>query len=163
MRVDPTDAECDDRLMTENAASVSLDRIKERRERLGRAADVLELAVVRPAPDPRRWRDNARVVLAELSAALEDHVQEVEAEGGLFDDIATRTPRLIHAVDVLRGEHLTLAKQIAELRSLLGDDDSSVASIRDGALVLLAEISRHRHRGADLLWDSYNVDIGPGD
>ena len=38
-----------------------------------------------------------------------------------------------------------------------------VDDVREQALALLAQISRHRHRGADLLWDSYDFDIGLGE
>jgi len=38
-----------------------------------------------------------------------------------------------------------------------------VEDAREGCLMLLIDISRHRHRGADLLWEFYDVDIGPSD
>ena len=37
------------------------------------------------------------------------------------------------------------------------------AAIREQALELLAAIVRHRHLGADLLYEAYDVDIGGPD
>ena len=140
----------------------TLGRIKVRRERLEAAAIDLESAVTR-AGDPETWIAGVQAAATEVGAALQAHVDEVETPGGLFADITERTPRLIHAIDVLRREHGTMAEQIERLDAALADRRSSVDDIRDCALALLAQISRHRHRGADLLWDSYDFDIGSGD
>ena len=149
--------------MGDNDVLETLERVKERRERLGSAADGLERAITRAAGDEQSWRTGVRSALDEVRAALDAHVDEVEAPGGLYTDIITRSPRLTHGIERLRHDHLTMSGQIADLEAALAPDGASVETTRESALVLIAEISRHRHRGADLLWDSYDLDIGAGD
>lgn len=38
-----------------------------------------------------------------------------------------------------------------------------VGAAREAALDLLGLLSRHRHRGADFVYDAYDFDIGGGD
>ena len=149
--------------MGDNDVLETLERVKERRERLGSAADGLERAITRAAGDERTWRAGVRSALDEVRAALDAHVDEVEAPGGLYTDIITRSPRLTHGIERLRHDHLTMSGQIADLAAAVAPGGGSVETTRESALVLIAEISRHRHRGADLLWDSYDLDIGAGD
>ena len=149
--------------MGESDVLLNLERVKERRERLGAAADGLERAITRAAGDEQSWRAGVRSALDDVRAALDAHIDEVEAPGGLYTDIITRSPRLTHAIERLRQDHLSMSGQIADLETALAIDGASVETTRESALVLIAEISRHRHRGADLLWDSYDLDIGGGD
>ena len=39
-------------------------------------------------------------------------------------------------------------------------DVEDVDEVRDAGLALLGRLSRHRQRGADLIWDAYQTDIG---
>ncbi|MDY7102977.1 MAG: hypothetical protein S0880_17490 [Actinomycetota bacterium] len=149
--------------MAENEGSSTLDRLRERRERLASAADELERAITRAGGEPARWGGAARAALDQVGAALAAHVEEVEAPGGLFAEVARTSPRLIHAVDTLRQDHAVLRERVDALTALAAADPVSVDAVREAALELLVEISRHRQRGADLLWERYNVDIGGGD
>lgn len=141
----------------------TLGRVKEHRERLETAAIGLEAAISRAAGDIGVWAAGVRTAMAEVDSALQAHVDEVEAPGGLYDEIVERSPRLTHAVEVLRREHLTMAAQIGRVDAALAAPDPAAGEVREQALVLLGQISRHRHRGADLLWDSFDYDIGAGD
>jgi phage shock protein A len=141
----------------------TLGRVKQHRERLETAATGLETAITRPAGDAEAWAAGVRAATAEVDAALRAHVDEVEAPGGLHDEIIDRSPRLTHTVEVLRREHVSMADQVARVDAALADPEPSVETVREQALALLAQISRHRHRGADLLWDSFDYDIGAGD
>ncbi len=149
--------------MSESGVSTPVERVKLRRERLGEAADALEHALTRPAGVESAWRDMMRGALDEVNAALGAHVVEVESADGLYAEIMSRSPRLAHAIEVLRGEHTTLGRCVDELDALIRSPDSTVGEIREQGLVLLTELSRHRHRGADLVWDAYNLDIGESD
>lgn len=149
--------------MAEYERSSTLERLRERRERLGRAADELERAITRAAGQPGAWSEGVRAALDQVGAALAAHVEEVEGPNGLFADITRASPRLIHAVERLRDDHTAMAEQVEEVEGLRAAGDVPVDTIREAALALLAEISRHRQRGADLLWDRYNVDIGGRD
>lgn len=161
--MDRADHPCDDRPMVESDVSTALGGARERRERLAAAADGLEQAITRAPGDLPAWQQGVQAALDELRTTLVAHVDEVEAPDGLYTDISTRTPRLIHAIDRLRHDHLVLNDQVVELDGLVAADDVLVEAVRERALVLLTDISRHRHRGADLLWESYDVDIGGWD
>lgn len=141
----------------------SLGRIKVRRERLEASAIDLESAVTRAAGDSDTWIAGVQAAATEVGAALQAHIDEVEKPGGLYEDVIGRSPRQIHTIDVLRREHVVMGEQVERLDGTLADRRSTVDDVRQQALALLAQISRHRHRGADLLWDSYDFDIGLGE
>lgn len=140
----------------------ALARARARRHALAGAADGLEAALARPAGDAPAWRDGVASALDTLDAALADHIEEVEGPDGLYAEILERTPRLAHRIDLLRREHGELRDRLAAIRPLLADpvDARHVEQAREEALELLKQISRHRHRGADLVFESYDADIG---
>lgn len=140
---------------------VPLERVRVRRVRLEQAADDLEAAITGAVADESAWRARVAEALDDVQGALDDHVAEVEAPDGLYGEIMARTPRLAHAIERLRAEHGTMGAAIAGLRQ--GVDAEPVEVVREGVVDLLADISRHRHRGADLIWNSYDLDIGQGE
>ena len=145
--------------MGEGDVPATMKRLKVRRERLADAAGDLERAVTSAAGDPVVWHGEVRVAVGEVRKALAAHVDEVEAPGGLYVEVAGVSPRLLPMVERLRRDHDDLSGRIDGLGDLLVDD-GPVDAIREAALALLLEISRHRHRGADLLWEFYDVDVG---
>jgi hypothetical protein len=140
-------------------------RARVHRERMAVAADHLEEAIARPAGNLSAWKLAVQTAVIELSDALAAHVQEVEGPGGLYDDVKDRAPQLEHRVDALRHDHDDLRSMIAELEPILAERAApeQVTRVRELTVTLLADLSRHRHRGADLIWDSYDYDIGAGD
>jgi hypothetical protein len=138
----------------------SLERLRARRVRFGRAAASLESAIVGAAGDRAVWLRSVGAALQGLRVALVDHVQEAEAPSGLYAEIAETNPRLLPAVERLRRDHADMDLRIDDLEALVDADQPSTDAVRDAALVLLSEISRHRLRGADLVWELYDVDIG---
>ena len=42
----------------------------------------------------------------------------------------------------------------------MSDADAWVESIRDAAITLMGLLVRHRQRGADLVYEAYDVEIG---
>ncbi len=143
--------------------SPTIERVKERRERLGEAADDLERAITRSAGDQEAWKDGVQSALEEVHAALDAHIEEVEAPEGLYTEIMTRSPRLSHAITKLREEHGTMRDEVTGFEDALDSRKTTVDDLRSRGLELLMDISRHRHRGADLIWESYNYDIGSGE
>jgi len=143
----------------------AVSRARTHRERLAAAADELEAAVTRPAGDPAAWKRVVADALVGVSDALADHISEAERPDGLYQEILERSPRLAHDIARLRADHDDLRRRIAEIEPMLPSPaaPSQIESIRERVVELLAEISRHRHRGADLIWDSYQFDIGAGD
>jgi phage shock protein A len=140
----------------------ALERARQRRHALAQAADALEAALARPAGDAEAWRAQVGAALGAVDAALDDHVAEVEGPDGLYAEILERTPRLAHQIEVLRREHVDLRDRVAAIRPRLTAslDEREIERIREDSLELLKQISRHRHRGADLVFESYDSDIG---
>ena len=110
----------------------------------------------------RHLADRVQVALVELSADLRQHVAITEGPDGLYQDVLETAPRLAGVVDHLTGEHTVLRKAVdgllAEVRT--PEDDLDVAKLRDLGTELVATLARHRQRGADLVYEAYEFDIG---
>lgn len=112
------------------------------------------------------WSADLRADLTSLSEALDQHIELTEAPDGLLSDIATSTPRLARRVQKAREDHVVLRAAAARAIEVLppGDGgDAGVASARDRVVELLTALVRHRHLGADLVYDAYSVDIEAAD
>ena len=143
-----------------------LDALRIRRDRLYDAVLDLERALSVPAGDhPREWAADVGAVLTRLQLVLDAHVAETEDDGGFFDAVREHAPHLLHAVDVLRAEHGPLVESTAALvaRAAATDTDTGVEEVRDEAVELIRRLLRHRHRGAELVYDVYSVDISAAD
>lgn len=144
-----------------------LGEIQQRRDAVLGAAAALEAALAAPAGD-LRWTEGLGNALERLRATLDEHVTATEAPGGMIDQLRTRAPRLSTRIDRLVDQHSTITADVEHLLELLEHappertvDDT--AAIRKETLELLGEIARHRHLGADLLYEAYDVDIGGPD
>ena len=136
------------------------------RERLWGAVVALEGAIAAPAPGRvEAWRKLASDRLRGVSDAWTEHITTTEADDGLFAEIMGFAPRLAHAIDLLRQEHESLRAEITASADRLDAvvDESGVDVSRADLLDLIALLSRHRHRGVDLVYDAYNTDISAGD
>jgi Ala-tRNA(Pro) deacylase len=109
----------------------------------------------------KRWRHRLRSELERLHLALTDHIAETEAPAGLLTEIEEQAPRLAREVDGLRREHAGLDKWCTVIVERMDEIESS-SSLRKGVAVLLGRFARHRHRGADLVYEAFGVDIGGG-
>jgi hypothetical protein len=140
-----------------------LERLRRRRGELRESMAALEQALAGPAAgDPVRWADRVQVALVELSADLRQHVAITEGPDGLYHDVLETSPRLAGEVDHLTGQHTVLRKAVdgllAEVRT--PEDDLDVVTLRDLGTELVATLARHRQRGADLVYEAYEFDIG---
>ena len=145
-----------------------LDQAREERQGVRAAFDRLERAAASPATDrAREWCEVFASRLAELSLAFTTHVELTEAKDGLFAEIIEAAPRLSHRTDELRQDHRDIEAAInraaARLDAEPTPDHKAVVEARDAAVDLLARITRHRHLGAELVYDAYNVDIEAAD
>ena len=143
-----------------------LDALRIRRDRLYDAVLDLERALSVPAGDhPREWAADVGAVLTRLQTVLAAHVAETEDDGGFFDGVREHAPHLLHAVDVLRAEHGLLVESTTALvaHAAVTDSDTAVEDVRDEAVELIRRLLRHRHRGAELVYDAYSVDISAAD
>lgn len=138
---------------------------RRRRAPLREAASDLELAISAPVGTGTVWRDRVRESLARVQVALKQHIQDTEGPAGLYTQLQTDAPRLSNLVKLLAEEHIVMKGDIKDILSTLEElpdelDDNCCADTRETALILLGRISRHRQKGADLVWRAYSVDIG---
>lgn len=134
-----------------------------RRSALEKAMQQLEHTAASPARS-LNWIGDLAHRARQLDAALNRHIAEVEAPRGLLDQIVEIAPRLQREVDEIEADHHAIREGIAALLELL-DEAERVGSyeprpIRDAVLGVLEQLTRHRNRGADLVYDAYDVDIG---
>jgi hypothetical protein len=112
------------------------------------------------------WSADLRAELTALSDALDQHIELTEASDGLLADIAESTPRLAHRVQKAKEDHVVLRAAAARAVEALPPGDGGDAGIdqaRDRVVELLTALVRHRHLGADLVYEAYNVDIEAAD
>jgi Ala-tRNA(Pro) deacylase len=131
------------------------------RERLHGSLSALKDAIAAPRASGDRWRRRLRHELSGVQQALAGHVAQSESPDGLLRQIEGQAPHLSRSVDCLRTDHVELEARVV---ALLGEVDAaySASALRDSVLDLLHEFERHRHRGADLVYEAYGVDIGGG-
>ncbi len=146
--------------------SSALSEAKARRATLHEAIVHLEMAISSPAAGRLPgWTALVRKELTGVRDAFEQHIIATEKPGGLYDEITARAPRLVGTVRRLRDEHPEIAETIASHlerfeSGAVGDDAWPLEETRDDLQRFLGTVIRHRQRGADLVWEAYNVDIG---
>jgi hypothetical protein len=145
--------------------SPALEAARSRRVKLH--TEIVELEQALSAPTPGRvkeWTLDVAERLRSVRNAFDEHVFVTERPEGLYEEIRTMSPRLAGKIKRLDEEHpIILAKADETLRKLEALDTQDVWPpdvARDDINKLLGRIVRHRQRGADLVWEAYNVDIG---
>ena len=102
------------------------------------------------------------VALVELEADFGEHVELTEGREGLYRALLATAPQLSSLVSRLTAEHSQIKKSIDGLLTSVGGPVTTDEAdrIRESATTLLGRLSRHRQRGADLVFDAYQTDIG---
>jgi hypothetical protein len=143
-----------------------LQQAWQRRKTLHDSLVHLEEALSSPAagriPD---WTNTVDKEMHEVEAAFEQHVAVTEQPDGLYDEILERAPRLSGNVQRLRDEHPEIKEGIRHMLARLeheeiGSQDWPLDQARDDLQRFIGTVIRHRQKGADLVWEAYNVDIG---
>lgn len=139
--------------------------VRERRASLYRAMLGLEEAVASPVDMGEPWRQRVIGAAEHLRELIDEHTHETERPGGFLETIVSDAPRLVNRVNHIRNEHVELQRQVGHLLRALDDtapaDLSARADdVRDETMRLLGALARHRQRGADLIYEAYEVDIG---
>jgi hypothetical protein len=152
--------------VTEGSHSPALREAAKRRRTLHESLVALEQAISSPAAG--RIPDWTRVVTKELTAvrdAWDLHVDATEKPQGLYEEIVATSPRLDGTVQRLQREHPEITEAVGLMLERL--EQAEVGGIawplddaRDDLQRLIGRLIRHRQRGADLVWEAYNVDIG---
>jgi hypothetical protein len=148
------------------AAHAELHAVRVRRAELRETLNLMEAALAAPASGRAViWGEAAHASLVMLADDFGAHVEVTEGPGGLHQSILAGDLRLTNAVDALTAEHADIA---AEIAGLVADSEAPVTpadveDLRDRATRLLGHLVRHRQRGADLIYEAYETDIGGGD
>jgi hypothetical protein len=145
---------------------LQIDAIRVDRDRLYEAILGVERAISRPAgDDAERWASLLAVPAGKLREVLDEHIAGTEGEDGLFEQMREDAPHLLPSLERLRDEHNSLLEGSRGLTDSLSNvhDDDDVDLVRVHALDLLRHLLEHRHRGAELLYDAYSVDVSPAD
>jgi hypothetical protein len=137
-------------------------RIATRRRDLYEAMRLLEARAAR-ASGQADWTEQIEEALANLESALERHIEEIEADDGLFNQVIDHAPHLESAVGSLRDEHEAMLNACRDALDLASSGRSTPSALRRNVLDVLQLVLIHRQTGAELLFDAYNVDIATGD
>jgi hypothetical protein len=143
-----------------------LEAVRRRRADLRLSLGAVEHALASPAAGRAViWGEIVHRTLEELAEEFAEHIDVTEGPDGLHDAILAAAPRLGHAVQALTAEHGDIRAEIAALLTAteppVTPDD--VADVREQGTRLLGHVVRHRQRGADLVYEAYETDLGAGD
>ncbi|PWR11815.1 hypothetical protein DKT68_04800 [Micromonospora acroterricola] len=116
-------------------------------------------AVAVPATEPC-WRERVLLRLDPVGKGFAEHVQVTEGPAGLYRELLTHAPRLDHRVRLLTREHTAIGAAILAVQRVAEKPDANLDELRHRAAHLLRTLARHRRRGADLLWQAYQTDLG---
>jgi hypothetical protein len=126
-----------------------LEAVRQRRAELREALDQFQRSLSGPG---------LASAVDRLASEFALHVEVTEGPGGLHQAILAGDLRLANQVATLAGEHGPIA---AEIAALAAAPDAADAAERGTALV--ERLEKHRQRGADLIYEAYQTDIGGGD
>jgi hypothetical protein len=152
--------------MTEGSRSPALQEAAKRRRTLHEALVGLEQAISSPAAG--RIPEWTRLVTKEVTGvrdAWDLHVDTTEKPDGLYDEIVAMSPRLAGTIDRLRLEHPEITEAVGLMLQRveqveIGGLEWPLDDARDDLQRFIGKVIRHRQKGADLVWEAYNVDIG---
>ena len=108
------------------------------------------------APD---WTTSFTEQLATLREQMRAHVRDTEGPGGTYAKLLRDAPRLAPGVQALVEDHRAILRALDQPPVPLVD----VERVRAWALSIVQDVSMHRQRGANLVYEAYLTDLGePG-
>jgi hypothetical protein len=148
--------------------TATVEEVVRRRADLYQAILALDRAAALPAEAREaEWVAHVIEALAEVEREIVDHIEITERDDGLYDEIIEMAPRLSRNIESLRAEHPEMQTATSTLKARLEAspvlDGGTVAETREEIAEVLAGLSKHRQRGADLLWEAYSLDTGGGE
>jgi hypothetical protein len=141
------------------ADAVALQVARRHRAALLRDIHSFEQALATPAGEPG-WQEKVSTRLHALRGAFAEHIVVTEGADGLYSELLDTAPRLRRQVEVLVREHAAIATTMSALQHRVDLPDVPAEELRGWAGDLLRELSRHRQRGADLVYEAFETDIG---
>jgi hypothetical protein len=145
-----------------------LDDVRLRRAGLKAVMSGLELSLASAAPQRSTWLANVRDSLHAVHEVWTRHIVETEAPGAFLDELTAESPRLSKPTSRLRREHNEILADITRAEKRLAEPpdgpsyDEWADDLRAELTALLVGLARHRQRGADLIYEAFDVDIGGG-
>jgi len=96
---------------------------------------------------------------------VREHIASTEGPEGFHAELLAQAPRLSNAVSRLVSEHKALTKTLDRLGERVKNAQSpeGIEAVRALGTDVVGDISRHRQRGADLIYEAYEHDIGGED
>lgn len=142
-----------------------LDAVRRRRAELRESIALLEAALSAPPDRPDVWGEQVQLGVNRLATDFRDHLDVTEGAGGLHETIIESSPRLVHAVEVLGAEHREIDSAISGLGAATEAPvmAADVEAVTQRAARLLDLLAKHRQRGADLVYEAFEQDLGAGD
>lgn len=139
-----------------------LEELRRKRGELRGSMSALEHALASAATgDSAHWAQRVHVALVELSADLREHVTITEGPEGLYREVIRAEPRLSDPVARLTQEHGVFAGQVEDLIARVNPPGPlDVEVLREQGSDLIRGLMRHRQKGADLVYEAYEFDIG---
>jgi hypothetical protein len=137
----------------------TLEAVRRNRATLLHAIRAVEEALAGPGREPG-WRERVAVRIHSLASSFAEHVMVTEGPAGLYAELLNHAPRLCRRVQGLAREHAAVEAALALLKRRADQPETTVDDLRIWASDLLRELSRHRQRGADLVYEAYHTDIG---
>ena len=144
----------------------ALSEARRRRATLHDSLVHLEIAISSPATARiPEWTALVTKEVIGVRDAFDQHVMVTEKPGGLYEEIITRAPRLDGTVRRLKDEHPEITEKVAQMverleKATIGGPEWPLDDARDDLQRFIGTVIRHRQKGADLVWEAYNVDIG---
>ncbi|WP_051367375.1 hypothetical protein [Hamadaea tsunoensis] len=118
----------------------------------------LARTVALPPAGPH-WEKSLSDSLRALREEMSEHVRATEGPAGTYARLLRDAPRLEPGIRALVDDHRAILAALDAPPSAVVD----LERWRDWAACLLADVSSHRQRGANLVYEAYLIDIGePG-
>jgi len=143
------------------ASTSALQAAKGQRLSLRRVLGEFERALATPVTDP------VEGCIARLASAIQHlravfalHVDVTEGPGGLYEEIMDNAPRLANNINRSKREHASISDAIERGVSDLRSATALTPELRGQLVQLFDDLTRHRKRGLDLVYEAYHVDIG---
>ena len=149
--------------MDTTATQHDVTALRRHRAELLESMRAVEQALEAPAVgDVAAWAQRVSVALIELEADFREHVQLTEGADGLYRSMREVAPRLSNVVRTLTADHARIRAAVTQLVTTTAGPvgTADTARIRQAGTSLLGRLSRHRQRGADLVFEAYQTDIG---
>lgn len=137
--------------------------VRTQRASLRQAFSAVEQALATPLSGrPEQWREHLTGCLEQLRRAWTRHIAVTESPDGLFEQIQVDAPRLAPQVRKLHQEHDEISSELDAMRTGLAEHElaTELSAIRAQGTAVLSRVMRHRQRGADLIYEAYERDIG---